>query len=210
MRKITLISLSVLALALLAFAPGAFAGSDKGREVIKRGKCSGHQHWKLKTHLDDGRLETEFEVDQNRVGRRWRVTLVQNGRTVFSGVKRTVAPSGSFEARRMLAEPAGRRPHRRKARALAGGETCAARSPSSHVPTRPEKARLARAFPFATGPGDRPQDLSVTDRGASLRLARTADLATRCTRETGPRACPLDTAAWAGIYFATRTPQFPA
>ena len=37
MRKITLISLSVLALALLVFAPGAFAGSDKGREVIKRG-----------------------------------------------------------------------------------------------------------------------------------------------------------------------------
>ena len=47
MRKITLISLSVLAFALLAFAPDAFAGSDKGREVIKRGKCSGSSTWKL-------------------------------------------------------------------------------------------------------------------------------------------------------------------
>ena len=124
MRKITLISLSVLALALLAFAPGAFAGSDKGREVIKRGNCSGATDWKLKTHLDDGRLETEFEVDQNRVGRSWRVTIVQNGRTVFSGIRRTVGPSGSFEARRMLANRPGTDRIVATARALAGGETC--------------------------------------------------------------------------------------
>jgi len=124
MRKITLISLSILALALLAFAPGAFAGSDKGREVIKRGKCSGSSTWKLKAHLDDGRLETEFEVDQNRVGRRWRVTLVQNGRTVFSGVKRTVAPSGSFEARKLLSNVPGADRIVGKALALAGGQTC--------------------------------------------------------------------------------------
>jgi len=124
MRKITLISLSVLALALLAFAPGAFAGSDKGREVIKRGKCSGSSTWKLKTHLDDGRLETEVEVDQNRVGRSWRVTIVQNGRTVFSGIRRTVGPSGSFEARRMLSNRPGTDRIVATARALAGGETC--------------------------------------------------------------------------------------
>ena len=124
MRKITLISISVLALALLAFAPGAFAGSDKGREVIKRGKCSGSSTWKLKAHLDDGRLETEFEVDQNRVGRRWRVTLVQNGRTVFSGIRRTVAPSGSFEVRRFLSNAPGVDRITGRARALAGGETC--------------------------------------------------------------------------------------
>jgi hypothetical protein len=124
MRKITFISISVLAVALLAFAPGAFAGSDKGREVIKRGTCSGSSTWKLKAKLDDGRLETEFEVDQNRVGRRWRVTLIQNSRTVFSGVKRTVAPSGSFEARKLLSNAPGADRIVGKARALAGGETC--------------------------------------------------------------------------------------
>ena len=124
MRKITLVSISVLALALLAFAPGALAGSDKGREVIKRGKCSGSSTWKLKAHLDDGSLETEFEVDQNRVGRRWRVTLVQNGRTVFSGIRRTVGPSGSFEARAMLVNQPGADRIVGIARALAGGETC--------------------------------------------------------------------------------------
>jgi hypothetical protein len=124
MRKLTLISLSVLALAVLAFAPGAFAGSDKGREVIKRGKCSGSSAWKLKAKLDDGRLETEFEVDQNRVGRQWRVTFIQNGKTVFSAVKRTVAPSGSFEARKLLANTPGADRIVGKARALSGGETC--------------------------------------------------------------------------------------
>ena len=124
MRKITLISVSVLALALLVFAPGAFAGSDKGREVIKVGKCSGSSTWKLKTKLDNGRLETEFEVDQNRVGRQWRVSLVQNGRTVFSGSRRTVAPSGSFEARKLLSNAPGADRIVGKARALAGGETC--------------------------------------------------------------------------------------
>ena len=124
MRKITLISLSVLALALLAFAPGAFAGSDKGREVIKRGKCSGSSTWKLKAKLDNGRLETEFEVDQNRVGRSWRVTIVQTGRTVFSGIRRTVGPSGSFEARTLLANRPGTDRIVATARALAGGETC--------------------------------------------------------------------------------------
>lgn len=124
MRKITLISLSILALALLVFAPGAFAGSDKSPVVMKTGKCSGSSTWKLKTKLDNGRLETEFEVDQNRVGRRWRVTLVQNGRTVFSVVKRTVAPSGSFEARKLLSNAPGADRIVGKARALAGGETC--------------------------------------------------------------------------------------
>ena len=124
MHKLTLISLSVLALALLAFAPGAFAGSDKGREVIRQGNCSGATDWKLKTHLDNGRLETEFEVDQNRVGRRWRVTLVQNGRTVFSAVRRTIGPSGSFEARAMLVNQPGADRIVGTATALAGAETC--------------------------------------------------------------------------------------
>ena len=31
-----------------------------------------------------------FEVDQNRVGKRWRVTITQNGANVFRGIRRTV------------------------------------------------------------------------------------------------------------------------
>jgi hypothetical protein len=123
MSKIMLIALAGLAAALLVAAP-ALGGNDRDREVLRTGNCSGGSDWKLKAKLDDGRLEAEFEVDQNRVGRRWRVTIVHNGRSVFSGSRRTLAPSGSFEVRRLLANRAGADRIVARARALSGGETC--------------------------------------------------------------------------------------
>jgi hypothetical protein len=124
MRKTIFIAIAALAGALLVVAPAALAGNDRDREVIRTGKCSAGSTWKLKAKLDDGRIETEFEVDQNRVGRRWRVNLRQNGNLVFSGIRRTLAPSGSFEARKLLANQAGADRIVGSARALAGGETC--------------------------------------------------------------------------------------
>ncbi|MGH2920584.1 MAG: hypothetical protein ACRDKU_00735 [Gaiellaceae bacterium] len=124
MRKLMFIAVSTLAAALLLAAPAAFGGNDHDREVLRTGKCSGASTWKLKAELDDGLIETEFEVDQNRVGRRWRVTIVQNGRVVFGGIRRTTARSGSFEARRLLANRPGADRIVASARALAGGETC--------------------------------------------------------------------------------------
>jgi hypothetical protein len=121
MRKLIVILLCGLAVVAVTAGPSA---ADRGREVIRNGSCSGASDWKLKVKLDNGRLETEFEVDQNRVGRRWRVTLVQNGQTVFSDIRRTAAPSGSFEARRLLANRAGTDRIVARARALSGGETC--------------------------------------------------------------------------------------
>jgi hypothetical protein len=126
MRKTMLIAAGALAGALLLVAPAAPARADRGREVIRTGNCSGASDWKLKAKLDDGRIETEFEVDQNVVGRRWRVTIARNGRTVFNGIRRTVAPSGSFEVRRLLANRAGADRIVASARALSGGETCRA------------------------------------------------------------------------------------
>ena len=124
MRKTIFIAIAALAGAMLVVAPAALAGNDRDREVIRTGKCSAGSTWKLKAKLDDGRIETEFEVDQNRVGRRWRVNLRQNGNLVFSGIRRTLAPSGSFEARKLLANQAGADRIVGSARALAGGETC--------------------------------------------------------------------------------------
>ena len=71
----------------------------------------------------DGRIEVEFEVDQNRVGKRWRVTIKRNGSTVFRSMRTTQAPSGSFEVRRLLAGGAGSRIVA-TAKALSSGETC--------------------------------------------------------------------------------------
>jgi hypothetical protein len=104
----------------------ASAPAKSGPEVLERGKCSGTSTWKLKLKLDDGRIETEFEVDQNVVGRRWNVVLRRNGRVQFNGVRTTRAPSGSFEARHATrpSYPAGRDRVVASARALRGGETC--------------------------------------------------------------------------------------
>jgi hypothetical protein len=125
MQKLTFIGIAALAAMLLALAPTALAGGKKGGDgIIKRGACSAGSTWKLKVKSDDGRIETEFEVDQNRVGKRWRVTLVRNGSTVFNGIRRTVAPSGSFEVRRLLAASAGTNRIVANAKALQGGERC--------------------------------------------------------------------------------------
>ena len=126
MKKLSLIGIAALVAVLLAFASTALAAGDKGgRGIVKTGTCSAGSTWKLKAKADDGRIESEFEVDQNRVGRRWRVTLVRNGSTVFSGIRTTLAPSGSFSLHRLLAAaPASRIVA--TAKAMRGGETCRA------------------------------------------------------------------------------------
>ena len=121
----TFIPIIATLVGLVALASTATAGSAKRDPgVLKRGKCSVNSTWKLKAKNDDGRIETEFEVDQNRVGKRWRVTIFRNGSKVFSGIRTTRAPSGSFEARRLLAGTAGTDRIVAKARALDSGETC--------------------------------------------------------------------------------------
>jgi len=127
MHKIALIGITALTALLLTLASSALASSDKGgRGIVKRGKCTASSTSKIKAKLDDGRVETEFEVDQNRVGKRWRVTIVRNGSVVFRGIRRTVAPSGSFEVRRLLAQSAGTTRIVASARSLQSGETCRA------------------------------------------------------------------------------------
>jgi hypothetical protein len=127
MQKLTFIGIAALAATLLALAPTAFASQSKGgRGIIKSGKCTASSTWKLKVKSDDGRIETEFEVDQNRVGKRWRVTLTRNGASAFSGIRTTVAPSGSFSVRRLLASSAGGNRIVASAKALQSGESCRA------------------------------------------------------------------------------------
>ncbi|GBC86156.1 hypothetical protein HRbin12_00141 [bacterium HR12] len=88
--------LATLVLATLAAAPAAQA---KAGDVIERGSCSGESTWKLKLSPEDGRIEVEFEVDQNVVGDAWRVRILHDGELVFRGRRTTEAPSGSFEVR---------------------------------------------------------------------------------------------------------------
>lgn len=121
MRKLTVITaLLALGVALPAAAP---AKNNPG--VIRTGVCSGlGASWKLKAKHDDGRVETEFEVDQNRNGRRWNVVIRRNGVVVFRGTRITRPPSGSFSVNRRIANAAGRDRIVATARSVVGGGVC--------------------------------------------------------------------------------------
>jgi hypothetical protein len=103
-RLIRRAGLSTLGLSLVAMGmlslPGTVAARG-GDAVIRTGSCSAASDWKLKAKPDNGRLEVEFEVDQNVNGQAWSVTLKHNGNTFFSGQRTTMAPSGSFEVHKL-------------------------------------------------------------------------------------------------------------
>jgi hypothetical protein len=102
-------------------APAAVA---KDGDVRVAGTCTGATTSKLKLSPEDGGLEVEFEVDQNRNGVRWQVVLFRNGKRVDSRVGVTGGRSGSFEARFVTGTRAG--VDRFVARATRPGEVCRA------------------------------------------------------------------------------------
>jgi hypothetical protein len=98
---------------------------DGGKAKRIRGTCTGGSSAKLKVKPDDGRLETEFEVDQNRNGVTWKVTLRRHGSRAVTVNATTKAPSGSFSVERRL--PDGGGSDKITARATSpSGEVCTA------------------------------------------------------------------------------------
>ncbi len=89
------------------------------------GSCSMRSDWKLKAKTEDGgRLKVEFEVDSNRVGQAWNVTITDNGVRVFAGTRKTLAPSGSFTVERLVPNRTGTDRFRAVATQAATGERC--------------------------------------------------------------------------------------
>lgn len=111
----------VIGLTLLAF-PAVIAAKDG--DIIRTGSCSGATDWKLKLSPENGRIEVEFEVDQNRNGKTWNVTLKRNGNLFWSGQRVTKAPSGSFEVRKLINNGAGPDVIVARARNPQTGEVC--------------------------------------------------------------------------------------
>ena len=91
-----------------AVEPGDDKGGATKREAKHRaGSCTGGSHAKLKVKHSGGRLETEFEVDQNRDGAKWTVRLRRNGKSVVKTSAITKGPSGSFSVARRIGDRAG-------------------------------------------------------------------------------------------------------
>ena len=122
--KTILTAAALVAAAALAVTPAALA---KDRDVRVNGSCTGATTSKLKLSEEDGRIEVEFEVDQNRNGVRWQVQLFRNGTRVAAVARRTRPPSGSFEVRRVVANGPGTDRIRAVA-TRASGERCAVRA----------------------------------------------------------------------------------
>ncbi len=104
--------------------PAAVASAGQN-DVIERGSCSNSSEWKLKVSPDDGRLEVEYEVDQNVSGDRWRVKIGHDGDLAFRGTRTTRGASGSFSVRILENDSAGSDVFRARARNVSTGEVCA-------------------------------------------------------------------------------------
>jgi hypothetical protein len=95
-----------LVASLVALASTAAALAKDG-DVRVTGRCTAASSVKLRLSPEDGRLEVELEVDQNRSGVRWSVHLTRNGATVARTTAVTTPRSGSFSLRRVI--PSGGR-----------------------------------------------------------------------------------------------------
>lgn len=124
MKAVTRTIAAVLALGVIAPLPAVLGKSPR---VIVKGKCTDNSTAKLKIKPDNGKIEVEFEVDQNRNGVAWNYKLSRAGVKLASGTKVTLAPSGSFTVRRLVSNTAG--PDTITARATRGnGAVCTARA----------------------------------------------------------------------------------
>jgi hypothetical protein len=107
MRPLNKIHFAIAGVAASSFflAAPAFAGPGPGGNgpggdrpaAQASGACSANATWKLKAKGDDGRIETELEVDGIAPNRTWHVMLMDNGATFFTGNRRATNGDDSFK-----------------------------------------------------------------------------------------------------------------
>jgi hypothetical protein len=112
-----------LVTAFVLMVPAGIASAGQN-DVIREGSCGDASDWKLKVSPEDGRLEVEFEVDQNVSGDSWRVRIRHDGDLAFRGNRTTRGASGSFEVRIVENNAAGSDVFRARARNLSTDEVC--------------------------------------------------------------------------------------
>jgi hypothetical protein len=122
-RPTNIALVAALAASLVALPATSLAkGGGDDRDVRSVGSCTKQSSVKMKLSPENGRLEVEFEVDQNRNGVNWNWSLVRAGASLGSGAAVTIAPSGSFEVRRLVSNAPGT--DTIVAKATRAGETC--------------------------------------------------------------------------------------
>jgi len=120
MLRTTGVALLVAASQFALLAPADARRAD----VVRQGSCSARSDWKLKLHPDDGRIETEFQVDTPRAGQKWNVRIADNGTQVFARQVTTNTRSGSFTVEPRIPNRAGTDHIVATARNTVTGESC--------------------------------------------------------------------------------------
>lgn len=64
--------------------------SPAAADVEAKGTCSAGSLWEASADLERGRHDLDFEVKSTTPGQRWRLVVKQNGKRVFSQVRRAV------------------------------------------------------------------------------------------------------------------------
>ncbi len=122
-RRITTITTALIVSAGLA-ASAMASGNDN--EIRNAGTCTGSSSSKIKVKPNDGRIEVEFEVDQNQSGDTWKVRIKDNGSVAFKGNATTHGRSGSFSIERKIDDLAGSDAIKATAHNKGSGERCSA------------------------------------------------------------------------------------
>jgi hypothetical protein len=95
-------------------------------DVTRKGTCDMGSVWELKLSDRDGKIEVDFEVDQDVVGDTWRVRLLHNGVLFFNELRVTENGDGDFEVRTLTDNLEGVDVIRARARNLETDELCVA------------------------------------------------------------------------------------
>jgi hypothetical protein len=125
MKGMTKLTVSVAAAALgLSVAAATPAVANDG-DTTRTANCSGAARSELTLSPENrGTMEIDFQVDANRRGQRWEVTMVKSGRRVHQVVRVTAGRSGSFTAHKLVSNRSGL--VRVRAVRLGDGQRCAA------------------------------------------------------------------------------------
>jgi hypothetical protein len=117
-------SLATATVAATLLTPSIAHAGGGGGDVTE-GACFGAVTYKLKAaDANASQVAVEFEVDANRVGQQWRVSMFHNGTRVVLRNVTTAGLSGSFTVNRLVRDANGDDRFRARAVRMRDGRTC--------------------------------------------------------------------------------------
>jgi hypothetical protein len=124
-KLIGFVVVGAMGLTLIIGATAASARTAAPGAVIRTGHCTGPSTWKLTLKHDNGRIESDLEVQTPASGQTWHYVMKDNGIRFAAGNKVTMA-DGSFSVTRFAPNALGTDQIVARANNLTTGEVCRA------------------------------------------------------------------------------------